>query len=70
MSKLTKNQQEVLTRLESGKTISIYPTGRGGYTDYYRWDDNLEVVPLKTIWSMRSKGVEIIVGKSDRIVNS
>ena len=69
MKKLTKLQEKVYERLNSGDTISIYKTGTfGGYDDYYRWDSDLSVVPLKTVQSMRRKGVEIITNLVEGVI--
>jgi hypothetical protein len=69
MKKLTKLQEEVYRRLNSGDTISRYKTGTyGGYDEYYRWDSDLTVVPSKTIWSMRSKGVDIITNLVEGVI--
>jgi len=57
---LTAKQLEVKNRLDSGDTISLYSTGDTmGYGEYYRWDSDLEVVPSKTVASMKRKGVQI-----------
>lgn len=60
MAKLTKNQEAIKLELDRGRTIAQYDTGnRYGYDSYFRWTDTLEVVPSKTIVSMRRKGIEI-----------
>tara|TARA_R110000824_G_scaffold382522_1_gene575732 strand:+ start:303 stop:497 length:195 start_codon:yes stop_codon:yes gene_type:complete len=51
-----------------GRTISQYPTGQYGYTEYFRWDDTLEVVNCKSVWALRKKGFEVPIKISDKIV--
>mgnify|MGYP003655824138 FL=1 len=60
--------QKIKEQLEKGRTISQYPTGRNGYSEYFRWDDTLEVVNCKSVWALRRKGFEIKINISDKIV--
>jgi hypothetical protein len=60
--------EKIKKGLENGRTISQYPTGLTGYTEYFRWDDTLEVVNCKSVWALRRKGYEVIINISDKIV--
>lgn len=48
----------VQSELSKGRTFSCYPTGNNyGYDSYYRWDDNKEVIPLKTVNAMINRNL-------------
>lgn len=48
--------EQVQNKLKTGRTFSQYPTGK--YLDsYYRWDDNKEVIPLKTIKALVNRKI-------------
>jgi|TARA_R110001592_G_scaffold42314_1_gene137425 hypothetical protein len=60
--------EKIKKGLELGRTISQYPTGRSGYSEYFRWDDTLEVVNCKSVWALRRKGYEVKINISNKIV--
>jgi len=60
--------EKIKKGLESGRTISQYPTGQYGYTEYFRWDDTLEVVNCRSVAALRRKGYEVKINISDKIV--
>ena len=69
MKNLSKKQLEIVNKLESGCTISEYRTGNEfGYSSYTRWDDNLEVIPCKTIQALRRKGYEINIKFAEGVI--
>lgn len=48
----------VLGELLKGRTFSQYPTGDvKGYDSYYRWDDNKEVIPSRTVIALVNKEI-------------
>ena len=50
--------EKIKKGLESGRTISQYPTGNiYGYGEYYRWDDTKEVVNSKSIVALKKRGI-------------
>jgi hypothetical protein len=60
--------KKIQEQLEKGRTISQYPTGHAGYSEYFRWDDTKEVVNCKSIWALKRRGVEINIPISSEII--
>ena len=60
--------QQIEQELESGRTISQYPTGSIGYDSKYRWDDTKEVIALKTIMALQKRRIIDILPISTIII--